>query len=92
MSLKKDVFKEQYFLKRNFYYFLGTKIHIYFLLFCFLLQFFTGNFQNFILTYPIGSLFLYRFIFKIKKDDNPYKKIFCLILWNKFLLKLKEQK
>lgn len=83
----KDVFKEQYALKRSIYYFFGTKVNLYWFILSILLS---NSLQDFILTYPIGVLFLYRFFFKIKKEDNPYKQIFLLSKWQNFIQKLKK--
>ncbi|TXE84775.1 hypothetical protein FPD46_00635 [Campylobacter peloridis] len=85
--MKKDVFKEQYALKRNIYYFCGTKQHIYLFFGCLI---FTSDLQNFMLAYPVCFIFFYRFFFKITKEDNPYKKILLLIYWSKFLSRIKK--
>ncbi|BEJ76145.1 hypothetical protein RMP56_001768 [Campylobacter jejuni] len=92
MSYKKDVFKEQYLLKRNIFYFFASKNNIYFFFISLIYSYiFSDGFESFILIYSIGCLFLYRFFFNIKKDDNPFKKIFLLIFWDKLIKKLRNK-
>lgn len=85
---KKDALIQQYALKQNLYYFLGSKIHCVFFMLCYL---FTSSFESFVYIYPFGSLLLYRFVFNVSKNDNVYCKIFLLKHFIKLLHKIKER-
>ncbi|EAC2043903.1 hypothetical protein DNA04_07440 [Campylobacter coli] len=90
MKEKKNAFNEQYKLKQNFYYFLCSKINIYYFI---IVLFFQGyNFEDFAIIYMFGSLIIYRFFFNYQKCDNPYKTYYLIVLWIKLIKKIKNRK
>lgn len=83
-----NAIKMQYQLKLKIPYFLATKLHCIFLVSCYFL---TDNFTNFSISYAVGVILLYRFIFKQNRLDNPYK-IFLLEKFSKLIKKIKVRK
>ena len=82
-----DFLKAQYILKAHFYFFLATRVNVFFFIICF----FALDTMNFFVVYPVGALLLYRFVFRKTKLDNPYKIGFMQDvhnLWKKIRSKL----